>query len=59
MEKTVETIVKHPFATALIIASITRGIATIIIAVRGGNVQPAMTITNNLTKELADMNVEV
>ena len=46
MEKTIETIVKHPIASTVVITSIARGIASIIVAARGGTVQPIVTITN-------------
>lgn len=59
MEKTVETIVKHPIANTIVITSIARGIATIIVAVRGGTIQPIIEITNHVTKDLCDVKAEV
>lgn len=59
MEKTVETIVKHPIASTIVITSIARGIAAIIVAARGGTIQPVVEITNNITKDLTGTTVEV
>ena len=46
MNNTIETIVKHPIASTIIITSITRGIASIVAAAKSGNVNPIVTITN-------------
>jgi hypothetical protein len=59
MEKTVEIIIKHPIASTIVITSIARGIAAIIVAARGGTIQPIMLVTNNITKELTGTTVEV
>lgn len=59
MEKTVETIVKHPIASIIVITSIMRGIAAVIVAARGGTVQPIVLITNNIAKDLCDVKTEV
>lgn len=59
MEKTVETMVKHPIATTIIINCIVRGIATIISVARGGTVQPIILITKNIASDKNGVTVEV
>ena len=55
MEKTVETLVKHPIATTLIIGSIARSIATIIYAVKGKPIGPVVTINKAATNNGASV----
>ena len=59
MSKTVETIVKHPIATTIIINCIVRGIATIIEVSRGGNIQPIIMITKNVAGDKTGITVDV
>lgn len=47
MKDTLNKMLNHPIATVIIISGITRGIATIISAVKGNSVQPVVSITNN------------
>ena len=57
MKKTVEILVEHPIASTIVIGSIARGIASIVIAARGGTVQPVVVI--NKAAEKASASVEV
>lgn len=54
MQKTVETIVEHPIASVIVIGCIMRGIATIITAARGNSVQPIVTFTKNMAKDVCE-----
>jgi hypothetical protein len=46
MNNAFETMVKHPFATALLIACVANGISNIIATVKGGSVTPVVNVVN-------------
>lgn len=46
MNNVFESMLKHPIATALLIACVTNGIANIISTARGGNVTPVVNVVN-------------
>ena len=46
MNNTFETMIKHPIATALLIACVANGISNIIATVRGGSVTPVVNVVN-------------
>lgn len=45
MEKTIDTMIKHPFATTMVITCIARSIAIVITAARGKAIWPSITVT--------------
>jgi hypothetical protein len=46
MENTFETMVKHPFASAILIACITNGLANIIATLRGKPMAPIVNVVS-------------
>lgn len=51
MKDTLNKMLNHPIATVIIISGVTRGVANIISAVKGNDVQPVVSITGLESKD--------
>lgn len=45
-----ETMIKHPFATAMLVACIANGVSNIIAAARGVSPTPVVSVMSNIKK---------
>lgn len=51
MKETIKNMLNHPIATIFIIGATTRGIANIISAAKGNDIQPMISVTTSETKK--------